>query len=284
MAGQRALVVCGNMSEFAEYCRLSGEVGARPVRDVWDLQGLDPRQWRLVFVGRFHAHPHIREIVDVWRARGGEDAEMFVDPRRAAYEQEQERIRVLQQQQMLAQQAAQPRSGTAIAELQRQEQRAFAQAMQHAEEQWRAVYARAQADYLRMLGSDEVGVDFADPPHVSREARQRSYELLRSLLPESERHILESTHAVDVKATSGRFYRIFEDKQTRIFDRAGGGPIAQACLQLTIAAPPCDRMIAEYLLVKNDEQRYLETANVQPAIIERLHRCWWQPLVRPWPW
>jgi hypothetical protein len=40
---------------------------------------------------------------------------------------------------------------------------------------------------------------------------------------------------------------------------------AFACLQLTIPAPSYDRMIAEYLILNNDETLYWNKANVFPA-------------------
>ena len=40
---------------------------------------------------------------------------------------------------------------------------------------------------------------------------------------------------------------------------------ARACLQLTIPAPSCDRMIAEYLMLRNDEALYWRKANIEPV-------------------
>src|SRR5205807_1292987 len=96
------LVVCGSAYEFEEYRHFSRDVDARWIRHPEELRGLDLRTLRLIFFGRYYANLHLREIVDVWHAMGGRAAEVVEDPRRAAYEQEQERIRVLQQQQMLA--------------------------------------------------------------------------------------------------------------------------------------------------------------------------------------
>lgn len=58
-------------------------------------------------------------------------------------------------------------------------------------------------------------------------------------------------------------YTISPYCQTLIEDRHGKC-IAYACLQLSIPAPTYDRMVAEYLLIKNDENLYWKTANVFP--------------------
>ena len=58
-------------------------------------------------------------------------------------------------------------------------------------------------------------------------------------------------------------YRISERSQTEIHAN-GGRPSATACMQLSIPAPSCDRMIAEYLILKNDEALYWKIANVFP--------------------
>jgi hypothetical protein len=58
-------------------------------------------------------------------------------------------------------------------------------------------------------------------------------------------------------------YRISRDSQTEIYRK--GRLAASGCLQLTIFAPSYDRMIAEYLILANDEQLYWTKANIFPA-------------------
>jgi hypothetical protein len=58
-------------------------------------------------------------------------------------------------------------------------------------------------------------------------------------------------------------YRISRDSQTEIYRK--GRLAASGCLQLTIFAPSYDRMIAEYLILANDEQLYWIKANIFPA-------------------
>lgn len=58
-------------------------------------------------------------------------------------------------------------------------------------------------------------------------------------------------------------YRILRNSQTEIY--INGSLYARACLQLTIPAPSCDRMIAEYLILRNDEMLYWSKANIEPV-------------------
>jgi hypothetical protein len=58
-------------------------------------------------------------------------------------------------------------------------------------------------------------------------------------------------------------YRILKNSQTEIYVK--GSLYARACLQLTIPAPTCDRMIAEYLILRNDEPLYWSKANIEPV-------------------
>ena len=93
-------------------------------------------------------------------------------------------------------------------------------------------------------------------------ARAKARQLLCEILPENAlREFL--TNGFFHHEGNGVTYRICEQSQTEIY---GNGRLsATACLQLSIPAPGCDRMIAEYLILKNDEAFYWNTANVFPA-------------------
>lgn len=95
----------------------------------------------------------------------------------------------------------------------------------------------------------------------TEEATQRARELLHRILPLNERTRLRTQGVVEVIGASGRRYRIAPYAQTEIFRRSGR-PKHFACLQLTVPAPAYDRMIAEYLLIRNDEALYCEKANL----------------------
>jgi len=93
-------------------------------------------------------------------------------------------------------------------------------------------------------------------------ARLKAQELLCEILPEPEREQFLALGFFDYEGKRAA-YRIFKDDQTEIY--LNGSLYARACLQLTIPAPSCDRMIAEYLILSNDEQLYWNKANIDPA-------------------
>jgi len=93
-------------------------------------------------------------------------------------------------------------------------------------------------------------------------ARLKAQELLCEILPEREREQFLALGFFDYEGKRAA-YRIFKDGQTEIY--LNGSLYARACLQLTIPAPSCDRMIAEYLILSNDEQLYWNKANIDPA-------------------
>ena len=92
-------------------------------------------------------------------------------------------------------------------------------------------------------------------------AREKARQLLRSVLPEHAWPELEEkgTIKLDGKRAS---YVISPYSQTEIRDSSSGRCLAYACLQLSIPAPTYDRMVAEYLLIKNAEDVYWKTANI----------------------
>lgn len=90
---------------------------------------------------------------------------------------------------------------------------------------------------------------------------QRAREMLRSVLPDEmwsrvvEKGVIEYT---GTRAT----YIISPDSTTEIRDLATGRAVGRACLQLSVPAPAYDRMLAEYLLLRNAEALYWKTANI----------------------
>ena len=90
---------------------------------------------------------------------------------------------------------------------------------------------------------------------------ERARETLRSVLPDEmwsrvmEKGVIEFT---GTRAT----YMISSDSTTEIRDLVTGRAVGRACLQLSISAPAYDRMIAEYLLLRNAEALYWKTANI----------------------
>lgn len=91
------------------------------------------------------------------------------------------------------------------------------------------------------------------------QAKARACLLLKSLISESQRNELAEKGVISVRAASGKTYVINPYTQTSVY--SGKRLIAYACMQLSIPAPTYDRMLAEYLLIVNDEAEYLRKVN-----------------------
>ena len=98
-------------------------------------------------------------------------------------------------------------------------------------------------------------------------ASAKARRLLCEILPEKARSEFLTTGSFEYEG-NGVVYRISERSQTEIY--TNGRPSATACLQLSVPAPGCDRMIAEYLILKNDERFYWSVANVLPLHRKRI--------------
>ena len=98
-------------------------------------------------------------------------------------------------------------------------------------------------------------------------AGAKARRLLCEILPEKARTEFLTTGSFHYEG-NGVLYRISERSQTEIF--TNGRPSATACLQLSVPAPGCDRVIAEYLILKNDERLYWSVANVLPLHYKRI--------------
>jgi hypothetical protein len=92
-------------------------------------------------------------------------------------------------------------------------------------------------------------------------AKDKARQLLHSVLPENAWTELEERGVIQYEGKRGT-YVISPYSQTEIRDSASGRCIAYACLQLSIPAPTYDRMVAEYLLIRNAEDIYWKTANI----------------------
>ena len=103
---------------------------------------------------------------------------------------------------------------------------------------------------------------FINPAQQDYErSKEKARQLLRSILPETSWSELEEKGVIQIAGKRGN-YVISSYSQTEIYDASSKRLNAYACLQLSIPAPSYDRMVAEYLLIKNAEDTYWETANV----------------------
>ena len=90
---------------------------------------------------------------------------------------------------------------------------------------------------------------------------ERARETLRSVLPDEMWSRVMEKGVIEFTGTRAA-YTISPDSTTVIRDLATGRAVGRACLQLSIPAPAYDRMIAEYLLLRNAEALYWKTANI----------------------
>ena len=103
--------------------------------------------------------------------------------------------------------------------------------------------------------------------HDSQPPDVRARELLSRVLPDAQWTEFAKTDSFEVSGSRG-IYQMSSGGTTRVLDLRTRQLRATACLQLTVPAPAADRLIAEYLLVANDENLYWRTANVFPTSID----------------
>jgi len=92
-------------------------------------------------------------------------------------------------------------------------------------------------------------------------AGRKAQDLLCEILPAQAREQFLAHGFFDYHGKRST-YRIFKEAQTEIHLK--NRLYARACLRLTIPAPSCDRMIAEYLILNSDETLYWSKANIEP--------------------
>ena len=92
----------------------------------------------------------------------------------------------------------------------------------------------------------------------------RAKDLLRRILPVGQWEQFSETGTLEILGSRG-IYRVCVRDLTRVLDAQTRRPRAGTCLQLTIPAPVHDRIIAEYMLIRNDEDLYWRMANIFPA-------------------
>jgi hypothetical protein len=88
-------------------------------------------------------------------------------------------------------------------------------------------------------------------------------ELLRSILSERQWNQFEQSGNLEIAAKGG-IYRIRPNGPTQLLDSETRRPVATTRWQSATAASARDRVIAEYLLIRNDENLYWQTANICP--------------------
>src|SRR5262249_19318418 len=93
-------------------------------------------------------------------------------------------------------------------------------------------------------------------------AEIKARQLLCEILPQNARQELLQKDCFHHQGKVA-LYKICRNSQTELY--RNGRLTALGCLQLTIFAPTYDRMVAEYLILKNDERLYWTKANIFPV-------------------
>src|SRR3990167_229467 len=160
-------------------------------------------------------------------------------------------------------------SGTALAVMQR---RADDELRQRLEFIRQAQIEVAQMAVAPAFISDTFCVRHLDAPEPVKPAfkgqdpRIVAETLLRSVLPEDLCISLSAINQCEVQGNKHR-YRMFKNQKTWCFQ---GDKTFSCCIQPSLEGlPDTDRIIAEYLLLTNDEEEYLKTANLTLISVPR---------------
>jgi|SRR5690242_18393 len=94
-----------------------------------------------------------------------------------------------------------------------------------------------------------------------RQSEDGARELLRSILSEKKWAQFELTGAVEIAAKAG-IYRIHMTGPTQVLDSERRCLVTTTRWQPATPASARDRVIAEYLLIRDDEDRYWQTASI----------------------
>lgn len=99
-------------------------------------------------------------------------------------------------------------------------------------------------------------------PDVPSNPRVVAEKLLAEVLPPERYLELSAEGHCDIPGKKNKTYRLFRNQKTEIEDKSGNW--SSSCIHLSESAPDTDRIVAEYLLITQDEKEYLRTANLTP--------------------
>jgi hypothetical protein len=104
-----------------------------------------------------------------------------------------------------------------------------------------------------------MGVSMSQQQSSKNAAR----ELLQSIISEEQWNRFNQSGTLELEARGG-IYRLSTNGPTKVLDSATRSVVAATRLQPAGAASGRDRVIAEYLLIRNDENLYWQTATILP--------------------
>lgn len=96
------------------------------------------------------------------------------------------------------------------------------------------------------------------------QAQNKALALLKSLLTDAERIELEQHSRITVTAQSGEVYRLAMGRSGNILRIKHNGPVEKLCVHPIMDVPYADVLIAQKLLLENDEKEFRRLANITP--------------------
>ena len=93
-------------------------------------------------------------------------------------------------------------------------------------------------------------------------SKNAARELLQSLVSEEQWNRFNQSGTLELEGKGG-IYRLSTNGPTKVLDSATRRVVAATRLQPAGASSPRDRVIAEYLLIRNDENLYWQTATIE---------------------
>ena len=94
-------------------------------------------------------------------------------------------------------------------------------------------------------------------------SKNAARELLQSILSEEQWNRFNHAGTLELAAKGG-IYRLSTNGPTKVLDSESRGVVAITRLPQTTSMSTRDRVIAEYLLIRNDENLYWQTATITP--------------------
>lgn len=125
--------------------------------------------------------------------------------------------------------------------------------------QWNAEWACTSTEHYVAVCAPRVAPAIEV---ITKPAEDRAEVLLRSLLSPEQRSAYDLHKHFDVRAQSGRIYRLHRGpvRNVHVLDHGGQG-IRGYCIHPRETVPVADVLVAQKLMLEADEQEFLRIAN-----------------------
>jgi hypothetical protein len=94
-------------------------------------------------------------------------------------------------------------------------------------------------------------------------SKNAARELLQSIISEEQWNRFNQSGTLELEGKGG-IYRLSTNGATKVLDSATRRVVVAMRFRPAGASSPRDRVIAEYLLIRNDENLYWQTATIEP--------------------